>query len=332
MRYEDVSLHNVADVREYDGGVRLQRVPEDVRERLNDGARRRMLHPAGVEIRFVPEGPVEVTLSVTGRESEVRVFWGPFQSRDTARVGNDPRTFEVSQPEKLDRLRPEVAGRLRFSPEVCRMVLPGEHRGSPVVLHDVDGEVRPPEPAERPDRRYLAYGTSITEGEAPSAEHLTYAARTARRLDADLINLGSCGSAYCDPAMAEHVAAREDWDVASLALSVNMVGTFGVEEFRERAGNMIETIAEAHPAAPVAAITLYPYADDLLVDGDRELADTFRETLAAVVADAPENVHLIEGPNVLAEVGGLTTDLVHPGDDGMIEMGERLATRLAALL
>ena len=44
------------------------------------------------------------------------------------------------------------------------------------------------------------------------------------------------------------------------------------------------------------------------------------------------NVTLIEGPDLLADIGGLTTDLIHPGDLGMIQMGENLAKRLGAMV
>lgn len=173
---------------------------------------------------------------------------------------------------------------------------------------------------------------SITEGEAPSGEHLSYVSQTAWRLDADLLNLGSCGTAYCDPAMASHIAARDDWDIVTLALSINMVGTFSPTEFRERATNMIETIADANPDKPVVAITIYPNEADVsrAVENDCE---EFRRILRDVVEQTPyENVRLFEGPEILPTVDGLTPDLVHPGDNAMIRMGENLATRLADVL
>lgn len=43
-------------------------------------------------------------------------------------------------------------------------------------------------------------------------------------------------------------------------------------------------------------------------------------------------MHLIEGPDVLTDIGGLTTDLIHPADNGMINMGGNLASRLEALV
>ena len=148
------------------------------------------------------------------------------------------------------------------------------------------------------------------------------------------MNLGTAGSAFCEPEIADHIADRGDWDVATLALSVNMVAGFSVEEFRERTAYMVNTIAERNPDKPVACLTLFPYFPDLCVDTDgHENFEAFRDVLREVVAESDqENVHLIEGPELLPTPGGLTVDLVHPSDDAMIDMGVNLADALAELL
>ena len=336
MERDGIEFHNVQELRDTDtDGLGLRRVPEDVRTRLNEGARTRMCHPAGVELRFVPDGPVQVTLSSRVRDSVVRPFWGDFQAAgEEVVVGEEPRSIELQLPEQLTDLRPSVRDGLRYDPHLCRLVLPGEHRGGHVRFHGVEGDVRPPRASEVPSVRYLAYGTSITEGEAPVSETLTYVNQTARRLGADPINLGSCGTAYCDEAMADHIAGRDDWDVATLSLSVNMVGTFSLDTFHDRASAMIDTVAEANHDRPVACITIFPNARDYRAGhGEGDECERFRDALRTVVADCDhDNVHLIEGSDVLPTAAGLTTDLVHPGDDAMIRMGENLARELRPLL
>ncbi|WP_120246067.1 hypothetical protein [Halopiger aswanensis] len=80
MHADDLEFHNVAELRPADGrdGRPLQRVPEEIRERLNEGAQDRMRHPARIELRFVPEDAVEVTLSTIPQrgvtEGTVQVF------------------------------------------------------------------------------------------------------------------------------------------------------------------------------------------------------------------------------------------------------------------
>lgn len=338
MEYADLAFHNVAELvpaagtdLDLDDGRVLTRIPDGLRAQLNNGAQRRYRHPAGVEIRFVGgvSEPVELTLSATD-PSTVEIYWGPFHDRQTV-VGPDPTTLTLQRPELLGRLRPEVVSELAFDPAVCRVRLAGAHRGGVVAFHGVSGRHRPPRTTELPSIRYLAYGTSITEGEAPSVENLAYVQETARRLGADLRNLGVCGSAYVEPELAEYIAT-ESFDVASLALSVNMIDAFTVETFRTRAEHMVRTVATAHPETPIVAVSLYPYYDDILADGDREKATAFRNALADAVASVDrDNLVLLEGPDLL-NPAGLRTDLLHPADAGMITVGERLADELASRL
>lgn len=327
--HPSISLHNVAETvpAEWNAdGDRLRRVPAAVGAELNHRACERVRHPTGSEIRFVPgeASEVEMTLSAAAT-TRIRPFWGAFQPWEPIEIGPTPETLTLSVPDRLGELTStERTG--RFDPRVCRIRF---ERTTAVALHDVTGDCRPPTSDELPDRRYLAYGTSITEGAAASAMHTNYVTRVARDRGYDALNLGCSGSAYCEPAMAEYIASREDWDVATLALSVNMAnGGFSPAEFRSRAETFVDTIAEAHPRKPIACITLFPYFADLTESGDAEHAAAFRTALRDVVADAPsDNLSLVEGTELL-EVPGLTADLLHPGDAGMEAIGDGLAHHL----
>jgi len=337
MIYQDVELHNVAEAHPARGGVLLQRVPEEVRVELNPGAQMRVRQPDNAEIRFrCDDGPVRVTLSSLGT-TDVTLFYGPFDGRQRYTIGRDVTTIEVPPPSpRLAALDPSFRGELTFSPAVRRLILGGRQR-EPLILHDVDGHgLRPPAPGDLPALRYLAYGTSITHGFDAEGPHLSYVAQAAWHLRADLINLGVGGSAHCEHALADYIAAREDWDVATLALSVNMQG-FPLDQFRERVSYMVDVVSGADTHRPVACITLYPYFRDWgIEDAAASYGGTpaqYRQALRDAVAACPHpNVHLIEGPEILTQIRGLTHDLIHPGDHGMIEMGRNLAARLAPLV
>jgi lysophospholipase L1-like esterase len=333
MIHESVEFHNCAEVSRGDGYVALQRVPESVRGQLNPIAQKAVLQPASAEIRFVvePGKPAGVTLSSEGW-SGVLLFMGDCRSGNLVSLGSEPQTLSVKWGERwvpcLDALR---ARPHRFDPCVVRLVLMGDQ----VRFHGAEGDVRPPNPGELPALRYLAYGTSITHGSEALLPHLCYAAQAARHLGADLLNLGMGGSCYAERAIADYVAGRDDWDVTSLALSVNMLG-FTEAEFRDRVRYMVHTVAASHPGKPVACITLYPYFCDLGLELEsRTMAKTaaFREILREAVRDCPTpNAHLVEGPDILRDIGGLTVDLIHPAEDGMVDMGRNLADVLAVLL
>ena len=182
----------------------------------------------------------------------------------------------------------------------------------------------------------MAYGTSITHGFDCEGPHLSYVAQTAWHIGADLINLGVGGACHCEKAFADYIAARSDWDVATLALSVNMQG-FDMAEFRRRVGYMVNAVAGADTTRPVGCITLFTYWRDLASDEPGAkfggTPEEFRQALRDVVATCPHpNVHLIEGREVLTNIGGLTADLIHPSDNAMIEMGRNLSQRLKAIV
>ena len=324
--YPSVSLHNVAETvpAEWaEGGDRLHRLPADVAAELNEMADDRVRHPTGSELRFVPEtdeSEVEVSLSAD-EAGELHVFWGGFQPWKPTDIGPEPTTLSLAVPDRLQKLDTDATG--AFDPRVCRIRF---ERVPAVAVHDVTGDCRPPEPDELPDTRYLAYGTSITEGAAASADHLNYVSRAARELGWDRLNFGCSGSAYADRAMADYIAGRDDWDVATLALSINMANQgFAVDEFRDRAAYFVETVADAHPDKSIACIALFPYYPDVIEGGDTERAEGFRTALREVVAETDHpGLHLIEGTD-LTDVSGYTADILHPGDAGMEAIGRSLA-------
>ncbi len=337
MIYENVELHNTAEVHTVPGrdGVRLQRCPESVRTALNEAAQMRMLNPDAAEVRFLADSPTcRITLS-SEEQAMVTVFHGLFDSRQRFTIGRDPQTIEVTIPEHLRELDAAHWREMSFSPHVWRVIFGGPQR-EPMFFHGIEGEnVRPPEPADLPKLRYLAYGTSITHGAAAQGPDLTYVSQTAWHLGADLINLGVGGSAHCEHELADYIAGRSDWDIATLALSVNMQA-FAMDEFSERVSYMVNTVSGADTSRPVACITLYPYFRDFGIESEGEYGGTpeeYRQALRDAVTACPHpNVHLIEGPDILTNISGLTGDLIHPANNGMIEMGRNLADKLKPLL
>lgn len=337
MIHENVELHNVAEVISCGDGLRLQRVPETVRACLNQGAQYRVLQPDNCELRFASESDreVRVTLSSEG-EADIALFHGMFDSQVRHVIGREPTTITIGQPnQRLQDLDRKWWGKQPFSPHVRRLVFGGRRR-EPIILHDIEGaDIRPPQPDEVPALRYLAYGTSITHGFFCEEPNLSYVGQTARGLGADLINLGVGGACHCEAEFADHIAARTDWDIATLSLSVNMQG-FALDEFRKRVDTMVNTVAGADTSRPVVCITLFPYYRDFGLSYAEETyggsPEDYRQVLRDVVQACPHpNVHLIEGPELLTDMSGMADDLIHPAAGAMIEIGANLSTRLKAL-
>ena len=222
MIYQDVELHNIEEIKPAEeGGVWLQRLPEEVRLQINESAQSQALSPACAEIRFVCDGPA-ARITLASREiSRVSVFHGRFGTGAVHTVGTEPVTIDLTRPDNLERADASHFASMPFDPRVFRVML----GGSQIRLLSVTAErVRPPEPDQLPRIRLLTYGTSITHEYSATAPHLCYAAQAAWALGADLINLGLAGSCQAENELADYLAARTDWTIASLALSVNMRG------------------------------------------------------------------------------------------------------------
>ncbi len=81
MIYDNIDFHNVEALTQVDGqaGLRIQRVPEEVREKMSENGQEMLLSPiANVELRFVVESDdIEIRLSKVGDESlKMFVFFG----------------------------------------------------------------------------------------------------------------------------------------------------------------------------------------------------------------------------------------------------------------
>ncbi len=335
MLHESLELHNVAELEPWcGGGVLLQRLPRAVREQLTDRGRQVGQGSAGSEIRFVTEAHfINIYLhALQGAGERVIIFAGDIQVM-VYELRSGMNTISFSPLELFARLRPEFFAGGRFAPQVWRIFLPR----CLVALQGVDTmgwDRRPPRAEELPARRWLAYGSSITNGSASSMHHLSYVQQAAWRLGVDVLNLGLGGACLCEAVMADHLAGLKDWDFATLELGVNMRWRFDSQEFERRARYLVGQVVTQNPGKPVVLITIFRNSAGWLREEDqngRREAE-FNTILRQIKSeDQSGRLHLLEGSQLLSRAGGLTGDLIHPSDYGMIEMGENLAQGLRRL-
>ncbi len=343
MRYHNFELHNVAELLDGDGGSvaadaiasgRLDggahrrqsaegkwfcRIPDVLRRKLNPMAQVKSMETSGSEIRFNLRGDsASAVLHSIDVPGIVELWQGCFPVSWHV-IGREPTTITMKHPEHLELLAElSEKHRLPFDARLTRLRLPWR---SAARLHSLDGEVDPPRPDQTPARRYLAYGSSITHGNMSIGAVGGYAHRTAERLGADLINLGFGGGAHLEAEIAEHIAARDDWDFASVEMGIN-IGNIDNEEYARRVERMLTTISSEHPGKWIFCIDVFPCREDLL--GGKVFAD-YRRIVAEILArlNRPKLVH-VHGDRMLTSLEGLTVDLVHPSPFGMEEMARNL--------
>ncbi len=347
MIHENIELHNIVELEEAPGGgLYLRRMPKAVRDCLSPLGRMVSQESAGGELRFVTEaGSIRVAVASAPsclapweqHNQDVFIFKGAFFHShlrlDPGKV-NYLNLNDIGlgvQNAFLD-LKPEVRDTDYFDHKVWRIMF-GCY---PAVFHEIEtyGQpVRPPKPEELPKQRILFYGSSITNGASPSLYHLCYVQQAARHLKADALNQGLSGSCHCEKAMADYLAARDDYDAICLELGVNMRQGFTVDEFHARSRYLIERVIDRHPDKPVYLITILPNAQStlnaLVADEIQRNQEAFNQILRDLLTDLKHrNLHLFEGSSLLRDYSGVTQDLIHPGDYGHTEIGSRLATRI----
>jgi lysophospholipase L1-like esterase len=257
--------------------------------------------------------------------ADVTIYWGDIYSSNQKASGNG-KPLLLSGHGLLYQLM-EKYPRQRFANNVCRVVVDG----ADVTFHGIDGNVRPPTPEELAPVM-MSYGTSITSGFNAGRADLQWNSLTARALGYDLVNLGSSGTAFCEKEMADYIAAQP-WDLCTLEISVNMVTDYTVEEFRKRASYMIDTLAKSHPKAPIVCISIFPWGvGEYWTHKAAENTKAFRAALKEICeSSGHKNVHYVHGPDLLS-FSGLWHDMLHPSPQGMIEVAQKLAPKIEAIL
>lgn len=337
MIHDGLEFHNVAELRSVanSDGLRLQRVPESVRLQLNEGTAGTMLSPANCEIRFrIADGTESVTIRLSSEcPATIYSYHGPFQWQSWA-LTTEPKDIKITRPKMLARLTPEDDLQVQYDPELVRLCFGGDYP-EPVFYHGHSEGICLPRSGDIPRRCYLAYGSSITHGTGHSGATLSYPAHVAWRLGMDLRNLGASGCCLCELAMADYLA-EQPCDMVTLELSVNMLGSFSADEFRTRARYLVERVADADPQRPVVCITIFPHYRDIhprfREAKDQSTANEYRGILREIARGSGRpNVSLVEGPELLPDIGMLSADLIHPAARGMVNIGEELARRLSGM-
>ncbi len=157
------------------------------------------------------------------------------------------------------------------------------------------------------------YGTSIVHGAGVTRPGIGHAQRLGRALDVELINLGFCGSAKCEVAMAELLAKQP-----ARLLLVDPLPNNDPAGIRERMPEFLRILGEAHPEIPILIPeerlfgdhAFQPVRGESVCAKNRALAEVIMERRAA----GQTQLHPIPMDDYYGLEG--STDSNHPNDLG----------------
>jgi hypothetical protein len=188
-------------------------------------------------------------------------------------------------------------------------------------------------------KRWIAYGSSITQCRQADGPSEAWPALVAREYGWQLQSLGFGGECQLDPA-AESTICQLPADVISLCLGINTynVAAFSGRTFASQVLGFVNNIRKAHPGVPIAVISPVislpresaPNAAGwTLADYRNAVADVVR----AVRGRGDTRLHLLDGEGVFTpgEAAALMPDTLHPNNDGYRLMAARLGPQLAAV-
>ncbi len=332
MIYNGIEIHGASWVEQTENGVVPRRYPAKVREALDEIGKNSALNLCGMELRFVPEGEVKITLSTVGEKAfnRAQLYYGSTQAgweTGEVKIQHAPREITFRPSARTDFLgKAAQACNHPFKPTVLRLVL----ENAPIIIHSIEGAVRPPKADEVPAETILFYGSSITHGSLAAAPSTYWTRRVSENLGRDLINLGLAGSCLVQKEVVDWLASREDWQVAVLEMGINMLDKVESEDYRSRVRYMLETMHAAHPDKYKFCVDVFYYYGDVF--GAARVKE-YRKIMAEEVARIGSDrlIH-ISGLDILSGIGGLSEDMVHPNVAGVEEIARNMTAKLGAYL
>lgn len=266
--------------------------------------------------------PAGVALSVSGPAREIDLSYTAAAPPADAMRGPSYGTAFAVYPAGGDRPLAEVpvrpgtgTVRLPVGPGPVTVYLP---EGMTPALTGIAGVGGPVTPGP-PQRRWLAYGDSITEGWGATAPGRTWLASAARRLGLEAANFGYAGAGRGELVVAEAMATVPA-DVITVAFGTNCWGMIAFSEdlLEATVGAFVATVRAGHPRTPIILVS--PIVRPDAEARPNRLGATLAglraayERAALRLGDADPALTLVRGGDLVAP--GQLADGIHPDDAG----------------
>lgn len=313
----NVYLHNLYATKQASGYV-LHKFPESLIPALSVKGQPNAYTLFGSEIRFTILDKVKVEV-YTPSTAQILIYYGDYQGEFHTFSG--AYTFEIFPKFDEDGLK-RLSNHHRYEPNLVRIILKES-----ITVQSIEGGYKYPDTHQFPKQRYLAYGTSITQGRNGFTPDLNYPGIVSESLGYECFNYGMSGSAYIEKALVDFMC-QQTYDLITLELSVNLLGDgYDVSIFIERLKYLLEQINRTQPQAKVIGITILDNWRKLAFDQNRGTQSDvilYRQAFKTLMKDYPHFI-LLEGESML-KFHHLSADLIHPSQYGMIELANQIVT------
>jgi len=186
-------------------------------------------------------------------------------------------------------------------------------------------------------RRWVTYGSSITQCRTARRPTETWPAVVARGQNYHLTCLGFGGQCHLDVMVARLIRDLPA-DYLSFCLGINVFGaaSLGPRTFQSSIIGFVQIVREKHPDTPLAILSPIMSAPDHeeQVNAVGFTLPTMRTEVATAVetlrAHGDRNVHFVDGFRIFGPNDAhLLADHVHPNADGYLLMGDNFIREVA---
>lgn len=187
--------------------------------------------------------------------------------------------------------------------------------------------------------RWVTYGSSITHCRTAFSPARSWPATAARIRGLHLTSLGFGGQCHLDGMVAKGIRDL-DFDILTLKLGINVYGgsTLNQRTFLPAVINLVDTIRERHPDAPIGLISPI-WSPDRETDRNpsgmtlRDYRDMVAKACSLLEQHGDQNVHFFSGLDLLGESDAhLLPDNLHPNGEGYELIGRRVAEYVLPVL
>ena len=178
-------------------------------------------------------------------------------------------------------------------------------------------------------KRWVTYGSSITQCRAASSPSQTWPGVVARGLDVHLTCLGYGGQCHLD-SMVARMMRDLPADYLSMCVGINIYGASSLNErsFRPAIIGFVKIVREGHPETPFVVMSPIFSPPREEVENKvgftlRAMREEVRTAVEVLRASGDENVFYVDGLEVFGEdLGHLLPDQLHPNGEGYRVMGK----------
>lgn len=312
---EHIYLHNIFDYETSEDGILFKKFSPDASKDISPKGLGNRYTFHGAELRFIPKGKVKITVNSLN-STNIAIYYGDFQGEHY----HIESETEIIIDQKFDE---DATIKLlpfhRFHPQIVRVIIEGS-----LILKSIEGDLTKPLLSMMPNKKYLAYGTSITQGRNSILPELTYPQLIADQMGYDVVNLSMSGSCYIERSLVDDML-KTQYDCITLELSVNMLGDgFGVDEFMKRADYLLKAIKERQPNSNVFCISILDNWRHYGFDQNRgSIKDVILYKEAFKKLANQYDFYYIDGASLLKKQH-LSSDLIHPSHYGIIEIASNI--------